>query len=250
MPVPDTKKPKASKQTDPPPMERGPSPREETELASWLDPSNRSTRTAIGWLTDGSPSMTGFTDVQLKSAVGMVAELARLPATSRSVMMDIVQIGTPPLATGFKEIAKFLVPGVHVAQSTPLHTALDRMTNDLGSLFSNLRELGIERTESVVIITTDGFANEATQLEIDESIRRFLEMGKKWSVTNLVVGVGERLNEPLLKALANSLPPMQIEELNAACLMPFIQKFVERASQSRRGQKPECKLPQGIKPIE
>lgn len=245
-----TKKPKASTKTDPPPIERGPSPHEETELATWLDPSNRTTRTAIGWITDGSPSMTGFTDVQLKSAVAMVAELARLPATSRSVMMDIVQIGTPPSATGFKEIAQFLVPGVHVAQSTPLHSALDRMTHDLGSLFSNLRTRGIERTESIVIITTDGHANGATQAEIDESIRKFLGMGKKWSVTNLVVGVGNQLNEGVLKALANSVPSLRIEELNAACLMPFIREIAEQLSRSRLGQTVEIKLTEGIEPIE
>ena len=100
MPIAFTKKPKASKTTELPPLVIGHSPREETQLVTWLDPSNRTTRTPIGWITDGSPSMTGFTEVQLKSAVSMVGELVQLPATSRSVMMNIVQIGTPPRGDG------------------------------------------------------------------------------------------------------------------------------------------------------
>ena len=250
MPVIFTKKPKASKAEVLPPLVRGASPCEETQLVTWLDPSNKTTRTPIGWVTDGSPSMTGYTDVQLKSAVSMVGELVQLPATSRSVMMNVVQIGTPPVATGFSEIAKFRVPELHVADTTPLHAALDRMTHDLGALFSDFRARGIERTESVVIITTDGYANGATHEEIYDSIRKFLEVGKKWSVTNLVVGMGSQLNEPLLKALANSMPPMRIDELNAACLMPFIQKIAQRVSQSRRGQALELELPEGLEPIE
>ena len=241
MPVTFTKKPKASKTTELPPLVRGFSPREETQLVTGLDPSNRTTRTPIGWVTDGSPSMTGFTDAQLQSAVSMVGELVQLPATARSVMMNVVQIGTPPVATGFSEIARFRVPDLHVAQTTPLHAALDRMTHDLGGLFSDFRARGIERTESVVIITTDGYANGATETEINESIRKFLDLGKKWAVTNLVVGVGSQLNEPLLKALANSVPPLRIDELNAACLMPFIQTIAERVSQSRRGSSSQMK---------
>ena len=250
MPVTFTKKPKALKTTELPPLVRGFSPREETQLATGLDPSNKTTRTPIGWITDGSPSMTGFTDVQLKSAVSMVGELVQLPATSRSVMMNIVQIGTPPVATGFSEIAEFRVPELHVASTTPLHAALDRMTHDLGALFSDFRARGIERTESVVIITTDGFANGATAEQINEAIRKFLELGKKWAVTNLVVGVGSQLNVPLLKSLTNSVPPLRIDELNADCLMPFIQKMAERFSQSRRGQKLELELAEGMEPIE
>ncbi len=246
MPVTFTKKPKASKTTEFPPLVLGHAPREETQLVTWLDPSNKTTRTPIGWITDGSPSMTGFTDVQLQSAVSMVGELVQLPATSRSVMMNVVQIGTPPVATGFSEIAKFRVPDLHVACTTPLH----QMTHDLGALFSDFRARGIERTESVVIITTDGYANGATEEQINESIRKFLELGKKWAVTNLVVGVGSQLNVPLLKALANSVPPLRIDELNAACLMPFIQKMVEQFSTSRPNQKREFVLPVGMEPIE
>ena len=238
MPVIFTKKPKASKTTELPLLVTGYAPHEENQLVRWLDPSNKTTRTALGWITDGSPSMNGFTDAQLKSAQGMVGELVQLPTTSRSVMMNIVQI------------AKFRVPELHVASTTPLHLALDQMTHDLGALFSEFRARGIERTESVVIITTDGFANGATAEQIDESIRKFLELGKKWSVTNLVVGVGSRLNEPLLKAMANSVPPLRIDDLNAACLMPFVQKMAERFSQSRRGQKLELELPTGLEPIE
>ncbi len=250
MPVTFTKKPKASKATELPPLVLGHAPCEETQLVTWLDPSNKTTRTPIGWITDGSPSMTGFTEMQLKSAVSMVGELVQLPATSRSAMMNIVQIGSPPVATGFSEIAKFQVPELHIASTTPLHTALDRMTHDLGTLFSDFRARGIERTESVVIITTDGYANGTTEEELNESIRKFLELGKKWAVTNLVVGVGSQLNIPLLKALANTVPPLRIDELNAACLMPFIQKMAERFSQSRRGQKLELELPEGMQPIE
>ena len=180
----------------------------------------------------------------------MVAELRQLSSTSRSVMMNIVQIGTPPVATGFSEIAKFCVPEMHIAMSTPLHAALDQMTHDLGALFSDFRARGIERTESVVIIMTDGFANGTSEEQLNESIRKFLELGKKWSVTNLVVGVGSQLNEPLLKALANKVPPMRIDELNADCLMPFIQKIAEQASRSRPDRKFEVKLPSGLEPIE
>jgi uncharacterized protein YegL len=134
--------------------------------------------------------------------------------------------------------------------STPLHAALERITHDLGGLCSDLRAQGIERTESVVIITTDGFANGGGAHGIDQYIEKFLEMGKKWSVTNIVVGVGASLNEPLLKKLANSIPPLQIEELNAALLMPFIQKIAVKVSQSRRGQAIELDLPEGINTIE
>ena len=139
---------------------------------------------------------------------------------------------------------------MHIAMSTPLHAALDQMTHDLGALFSDFRARGIERTESVVIIMTDGFANGTSEEELNESIRKFLDLGKKWKVTNLVVGVGGQLNEPLLKALANSVPPLRIDELNAACLMPFIQKMVEQFSTSRPNQKHEFVLPVGMEPIE
>ena len=250
MPVTFTKKPKALKTTELPPLVLSHSPREANQLVTRIDPSNKATRTALGLVTDASPSMTGFTDMQLQSAVSMVAELRQLSSTSRSVMMNIVQIGTPPVATGFSEIAKFCVPEMHIATSTPLHAALDQMTHDLGALFSDFRVRGIERTESVVIIMTDGFANGTSEEQLNESIRKFLELGKKWSVTNLVVGVGSRLNEPLLKKLANSVPPLRIDELKAACLMPFIQKLAERFSTSRPGQKHVFELPEGMEPIE
>lgn len=248
MPVTLTKKPKAPK-AGPTATVRTP---EEfaVALASGLDPSNRSTRTPIGWITDGSPSMTGFTQLQLDSAVAMVKELRTLPATARSVLMNVVQIGTPPAATGFREIAAFEVPALQVANSTPLHSALDRMAHDLGGLCSDLRAAGIERTESVVVITTDGFANDATPDVLARSVEAFLGVGKKWSVTNLVVGVGSRLNTDLLKKLANAIPPLHIEELNAAALMPFIQKVARQVSESRRGQTIELELPDGFEPIE
>lgn len=250
MPVSLTKKPKASTAVQSvKTMERF-LPESATELTSCLDTSNRTTRTPLGWVTDGSPSMTGFTEVQLTSAKSMVAELCELPITSRSVMMNIVQIGSPPVATGFHEIAKFQVPALHAANATPLHLALDRMTADMGALFSDLRDQGIERTESVVIITTDGGANAARWEVIQASIDNFLNLGKTWSITNLVVGVGKQLNEPLLKKLANNIPPLQIEELNAACLMPFIQKVVAQFSKSRRGQKIEIEVPDGIEVME
>lgn len=243
------KKPKATKPAGPPlpsPLVAEPPP----SLTPGLDLANHSTRTAIGWITDGSPSMTGFTDVQLESAKSMVGELCRLPSTAQSVMLGVVQIGTPPVGTGFQEIARFQVPPLHASKSTPFHLALDRMAGDLGALFSEFRTGGIERTDSVVVITTDGFANGATAEELGQSVQRFLDLGKKWSVTNLVVGVGAKLNEELLKKLANVIPPLHIEELNAACLMPFIQKIAQRVSQSRRGQKIELELPDGIETIE
>lgn len=245
MPVTINKKPKTYKSSLPPGKVYEPE-----SPVSGLNTSNRAARTAIGWITDGSPSMTGFTEAQLQSAKSMVAELQQLPSTSRSVMMNIVQIGNPPMATGFEEIADFRVPGLLVAHSTPLHSALEQMTTDLGGLCSDLRAQGIERTESVVIITTDGFANDAGPEQLEDSIRKFLDMGKKWSVTNIVVGVGNRLNEPLLKRLANSIPPLQIEKLNAALLMPFIQKLVLKVSQSRRGQSIVLDVPEEINTIE
>lgn len=249
MPVTILKKPKASKAAKPSVVEQALG-EAVTALTSNLDLSNRTTRTPIGWITDGSPSMTGFTQLQLDSAVSMVEELRKLALTARSVMMNVVQLGTPSIATGFHEIAKFQVPPLHVAKSTPLHAALDLMTNDLGGLCSDLRAGGIERTDSVVIITTDGFANDAAPEVLAKSIDAFLGIGKKWSVTNLVVGVGSKLNEDLLKRLANAIPPLQIEELNAAVLMPFIQKIARQVSESRRGQKIELELPDGIETID
>ena len=243
------KKPKASKSALPSQLEQALG-EAVPNLASGLDLSNRTTRTPIGWITDGSPSMTGFTQLQLDSAKSMVGELRSIASTSRSVMMNIVQLGTPPVATGFREIAQFQVPPLHVASSTPLHTALDRMTNDLGGLCSDLRAHGIERTDSVAIITTDGFANDFGPGALDKSIDAFLAVGKKWSVTNLVVGVGSKLDAELLKKLANAIPPLQIEELNASVLMPFIQKIARQVSESRRGQKIELELPDGIETIE
>lgn len=249
MPVTLLRKPKASK-TAATPLVGAAFKEEASSLVSGLDPTNRTTRTPIGWVTDGSPSMTGFTQLQLDSAVSMVDKLRKIASTARSVMMNIVQLGTPSVATGFHEIAKFQVPPLHVARSTPLHSALDLMTNDLGGLCSDLRANGIERTDSVVIITTDGFANDATPEVLMKSIDAFLGIGKKWAVTNLVVGVGSKLNEELLKKLANAIPPLQIEELNASVLMPFIQKIARQVSESRRGQKIELELPNGIEVIE
>lgn len=249
MPVTLIKKPKASKSTSPPIL--GAALAEEASpLVSGLDLLNRTTRTPLGWITDGSPSMTGFTQLQLDAAVTMVGELRSIPTTARSVLMNVVQLGTPSVATGFHEIAKFQVPPLHVARSTPLHTALDLMTNDLGGLCSDLRANGIERTDSVVIITTDGFANDTTPEVLSKSIDAFLGIGKKWSVTNLVVGVGSKLNETLLKKLANAIPPLHIEELNAAVLMPFIQSIAKQLSVSRPRQNIVMELPDGIETIE
>lgn len=249
MPLNFVVKPKASKPVSRMPVK--PLSEEEVESAlSGLDLSNRSIRTPIGWVSDASPSMTGFTEAQFQAARLMADELRKLPVVSRTVMMEIVQIGTPPLATGFAEIRDFRVPEMQPSRSTPLHSALVRVTADLGALFSEFRAHGIERTDSVVIITTDGYANDATEEQIQQSIKNFLDLGKKWSVTNLVVGVGRDLNKPLLMQLANSIPPIRIEELNAACLMPFIQKITEQVSQSRRGQRIELELPDGLTPIE
>ena len=250
MTVSITKKPKASKTTESSFTKGGMAEREKAMLVSCLDLTNRAARTPIGWITDASPSMTGFTKVQLECAESMVQELRTFLATARSVMMNVVQVGTPPQATGFAEIAKFEVPTMHAPETTPLHTALERMTTDMGSLFSDFRAKGIERTDSVVIITTDGFANDTNEEELNKCIEKFLELGKTWSVTNLAVGVGSRINEPLLKKLANGLPPVRIEELNEACLMPFIQKIAERVSQKRRGEKIILELPDGMEPIE
>jgi uncharacterized protein YegL len=249
MPVTLLKKSKASKLAAPSLLEQAMAERR-SPLASDLDLSNRTTRTPLGWITDGSPSMTGFTQLQLDSAVSMVGELRKIDSTARSVMMNVVQLGNPSVATGFHEIAKFQVPPLHVVKSTPLHMALDLMTTDLGGLCSDLRTNGIERTDSVVIITTDGFANDTTPEVLAKSIENFLGIGKKWSVTNIVVGVGSKLNEDLLKKLANSIPPLQIEELNAAALMPFIEKIVRQVSESRRKQKIELNLPDEINTLE
>jgi len=250
MTVSITKKPKASKTTESSFTKGGMAEREKAMLVSCLDLTNRATRTPIGWITDASPSMTGFTKVQLECAESMVQELRTFLATARSVMMNVVQVGTPPQATGFAEIAKFEVPSMHAPETTPLHTALERMTADLGELFSDFRANGIERTDSVVIITTDGHANDTTEEELKTSIQKFLDLGKKWSTTNLVVGVGNNLNVPVLKLLVNAIPPLRLEELNAACLMPFIQKIAERMSVSRPGQKLVFELPEGMEPIE
>ena len=249
MPITLKKKSNAAKTALPPELEQCFS-EAVLKLASGLDLSNHSTRTPIGWVMDGSPSMTGFTQLQLNSAQFMVEDLRKIDSTARSVMMNIVQLGTPSVTTGFHELAKFQVPPLHVASSTPLHTALDLMTNELGALCSDLRAHGIERTDSVVIITTDGGANDFGPGVLDKSIDAFLGIGKKWSMTNLVVGVGSKLNEDLLKKLANVIPPLQIEELNAAVLMPFIQKIARQVSESRRGQKIELELPDGIETIE
>ena len=215
-----------------------------------LDLSNRSNRSPVGWIPDGSPSMTGFTQLQLDRAQSMVQELRKIPSTARSVMMNIVQLGEPPATTGFHEIAQFQVPSLHQVNFTPLHTALAKMTQELGGLFSDLRTAGLERTESVVLITTDGYANGATPDELAKSIEAFLLLGKKWSVTNLVFGVGDSLNVELLKKLSNTIPPLQIAELNAELLIPFIQKIVRQVSESRRGQTIETQLPDGIEVIE
>lgn len=249
MPLTFSKKSKVTKTTPPRDLERI-LPNELSPLEQGLDLSNRTARTPLGWVIDVSPSMTGFTQLQFDSAVTMVEELRALPSTARSVMMNVVQIGTPPAATGFHEIARFRVPALLVAKTTPLHTALDRMTDDLGGLCSDLRAAGIERTDSVVVLTGDGFANDASADVLARSIDAFLAMGKKWSVTNLVVGVGSKLNEGLLKRLANVIPPLHIEELNAAALMPFIQQIAQKVSQSRRGQKIELELPDGIETLE
>lgn len=250
MPVTLLKKTKASKTISSRSMVGPPLTEEAASLVPGLDLANRTTRTPVGWITDGSPSMTGFTQLQLDSAVAMVDELRRIPTTARSVMLNIVQLGTPSVATGFQEIAKFQVPELHTPPSTPLHSALDLMTMNLGGLCSDLRANGIERTESVVIITTDGYADGMGAGVLTKSIDDFLSIGKKWSVTNLVVGVGKTLNVDLLRKLANAIPPLHIEELNAGVLMPFIQKIARQVSESRRGQKIELELPDGIDAIE
>ena len=193
--------------------------------------------------------MTGFTQLQLDSAKFMVEELRKTDSTARSVLMDIVQLGTPSVATGFREVYNFQVPPLHVAKTTPLHTALDLMTSDLGGLCSDLRAHVIERTDSVVVITTDGFANDTTSDVLMKSIDAFLGIGKKWLVTNIVIGVGSKLNEELLKKLANKIPPLQIEQLSTV-LIPFIQKIARQVSESRPGQEIELELPDGIETIE
>ena len=68
--------------------------------------------------------------------------------------------------------------------------------------------------------------------------------------TNLVVGVGNKLDEAILKKLPNAIPPLHIEELNAAVLMPFIQKIARQVSESRRGQKIELELPDEINTLD
>jgi uncharacterized protein YegL len=217
---------------------------------SGLDPSNRTTRTPFGWVLDGSPSLEGFTAVQLRSAEVMVEDLRRLPATGRSILMNMVQLGTPPSATGFVEIEKFRVPALEVVTTTPLHLALDRMTQDFGRLFADIRQCGLERTESVVIFTTDGLANGCTADVLTASIDAFTKLCKRWSVSSLVFGVGNQLNVPLLKRLANSVPPLRIDQLKAELLMPFVQRLAERVSQSRPGQTLELDLPDEMTPIE
>lgn len=128
MPVTLTKKPKASTSVQPVKFMERFLPESAADLTSPLDANNRTTRTPLGWIPDGSPSMTGFTEVQLSCAKSMVMELRELSITSRSVLMNVVQIGSPPVATGFQEIAKFEVPALHAANATPLHLALDRMS--------------------------------------------------------------------------------------------------------------------------
>lgn len=221
----------------------------ELSATQGLDVTNRSTRTAIGWIADGSPSMTGFTEAQLTSAKSVVEQLRQMPATSRSVMMNIVQIGTPPVSTGFADIGAFQVPGLHAPHSTPLHSALNRMVSDMSEVFAKFRGEGIERTESVVVITTDGHANDSVDGALELSVRNYLAFCKKWSVTNIVVGVGNNLNPEMLKSLANAIPPFKIDELDAACLMPFIQKIARRVTGTRLGQAIEIEQPDGLETL-
>lgn len=222
----------------------------EQPLTRGLDTTNRAHRTPIGWIVDPSPSMEGFTQTQLTCAKTLVTDLRRTSATAQTVLLNITQIGTPPPSTGFVEIESFEVPPLVPATSTPLHLAIDSMREALGRLFADFRTNGIDRTDSVVIITTDGYANGCSTDELNACIRHFLDLGKKWSVTNIVVGVGERINDGTLKSLTNGVPPIRIDELNAACLTPFIQRIAEQVSQSRPGQRVELELPHGAEPIE
>jgi len=98
MPVTILKMSKAEKAAKPSVLEQALGEAVST-LASNLDVSNLTTRTPIGWITDGSLSMTGFTQLQLDSAVSMVDQLRKLASTARSVMMNVVQLGTPSIAT-------------------------------------------------------------------------------------------------------------------------------------------------------
>jgi len=116
--------------------------------SSGLLVSNRSIRTLISWIADPSPSMTGFTDAQLGAAKAMVAELRQLPTTARTVMMNIVQIGTPPLSSVRRKIHNQLLSAAFRRKRRPKILGATRATIEKQAIFAHFSPLTANRMKS------------------------------------------------------------------------------------------------------
>lgn len=215
-----------------------------------FDPKNRSPRSLVGWSADMSPSVAEEHANERDHIESALETLRKHPVAGRSVMFDLVQILDTPISTGFADIARFTLPAFQAGNSTPIHTTIELARSDFEQAVARLRSQGLDRTESVWVFTSDGFANGCSVEELDAAVTRFRQTAKKLSVTPIIVGVGQHLNLPFLKSLVMSVPVLQLKEFRADILLPFIQKVAVSASMSRRGDAIEVELPSGLEPIE
>jgi hypothetical protein len=159
-----TKGDRQAARSEPPPSqdERAVAP------AGVLDLGNRSPRSPVAWLIDGSPSVAEQHADQRTQTETALAELRRHPVAGRSVVFNLVQIVDVPVSTGFVDIARFALPPFLTGGSTPIHAALERAVDDAEALAAKLRTNGFERTEGVVVLTTDGCATRSAGSEDGE----------------------------------------------------------------------------------
>ncbi len=215
-----------------------------------LNEANNTPRTPISVVLDTSGSVSNWLKGTLSTADKMIEDFRLMPATRESIVFDLTQIGSPPISTGFKELKDVIIPDVQAIGLSPIALGIKRATLNLASLIGRLREKAIERTEGVVIITTDGFENVSSKEEFDAILDEFHSACARWSVTPIVVGVGDDLDVPTLKKMAKALPPFHLRDLTADVLIPFIKKIAIQASRSRRGQKLELDLPDELVPLQ
>jgi uncharacterized protein YegL len=217
-----------------------------------IDLQNRNTRTPLTLLFDNSPSCSSFHATQVSTMDSCTGQLRSMPTITRSLLINVIQFGSPVAdMTGYREIAEFEMPPIRPFPSTPIHQALDAATESFEALCGKLQEAGIERTESVCVISTDGCPDVGSRELLTESIARFHAACRRWSQTPIVVGIGQSVDKDVLKAMATTYPPIALEQMNAEVLVPFIEKLAVSASRSRRGRdRISIELPTGMKPLE
>ncbi len=218
------------------------------ELVTFLDPENKNPRSLVSLAMDYSGSVAPVIAKTANTIKEIAKELFGIPNVGQSVLLNVIKIDNTPKRTPFACLDKIQIPDPTMTLNSPIANGIAAMTSAMIQMIKKLRAEGLERTQGVCILTSDGHENQVTPTEYFTIAKSFREMCDRYSVTPIIVGIGkvENLHTANLKVLTKDGVICHMEDLNAQVLAHFIKNVVSQASQTQMGRAVIPKLPPGI----